>query len=186
MRDGRYYVRQRKLEEMHRLLRMLRVWCVVIVPPICMTGCCSANVMVNNIGLREKWGESDKTMKGDVVLVPIKESKMEVSVCVVAVPERAEDGKALGVYSFDVKDIRKDARSGTQYCFGRVNINVDGVTTSFDVDWWNDSDVSYRISHRYRKWYWYPAQTLRVIAIPVDVVTGVFWVTAYGVSCLFQ
>lgn len=151
-----------------------------------MTGCCYMNAMVNNIGLRERWGESDKITKGNVVLVPIKESKMKVSVCVVAVSERAEDGKALGVYSFDVNNIRMDSKPETEYCFGDVNINIDGVTNSFDVNWWNDSEVIYRVSRRYRKWYWYPAQTLRVVAVPVDVVVGVFWIGAYGVSCLFQ
>jgi len=146
------------------------------------------NATVNNIGLRERWGQSDKITKGNIVLVPINESKMEVGcgACVVAYSKRADEGKALGVYSFDVKDIQDDGKAVSEYRVGNVNINVGGVTNSFVVSWFNYSEVIYFVSYRYRKWYWYPAQTLRVIAVPVDVVVGVFWVGAYGVSCLFQ
>ncbi|MCX7005843.1 MAG: hypothetical protein NTY53_01070 [Kiritimatiellaeota bacterium] len=144
------------------------------------SGCGYVTTSVNNIGLRETWGNSDKATN-HVAVVLLKESKMTVGICVVATSEREDEGKKLGVYSFNVNSIQEDRDSGPGYHFGRVKIKAGEATGFFDVNWF-DNMGGYEVSRRFRKWYWYPAQTLQVIALPVDFIVGVFWFGAYGVS----
>ena len=153
---------------------------LLITGLIFLGGCCMASTTVSSIGTRQKWGNTRVAPGDNVVSVKINDTKLHADPGHggLAIPYKSLNHRhrerVVDIITVDLSKINWKSDSASSK-FGEFECMVNGKPTKFDVrvDHHGDKgDDLIMESDYYRQWYGYPAQSLLVIAIPLDVVTG--------------
>lgn len=165
----------------------LRVFLLLFIA-VAISGCFMSSTLVSSIGARAKYGETKLTSFEKEVSIEIIDTSLIVNGWAMghglAIPYvtlmPAPGGESLEKIVLNLADI-KWSNDKNYEKIGEVQCLLKGVQTKFEVRQVSIDTNSTRLSleSRYRYWYGYPAQSLLVVSLPVDVATDVVLIGAF-------